>query len=194
KTFQNDGVTDYIIVDTAAGNTTSYCTNRLCVMSDMVIVPTSLSVNDVLVTEQTLKDILPATKENPDLKIYLLPNRIHSLTSEETINSTLAHLNVPILPVFIPMKKSYTYTSTVRPAEGYTNVMNVILSLLEPESQPVREWEAADAPKEGPKHEVYDEQVMPVSEAVNAEVPPAGEIINGDFISSEPVKQVAEQT
>lgn len=159
KTFQNDGVTDYIIVDTAAGNTTSYCTNRLCVLSDMVIVPTSLSINDVLVTEQTLKDILPAKKENPALKVYLLPNRVHSLTSSETIQRTLAHLNVPILNVVIPNKKTYTHPSTVRAPQGYNDVLNVILKELE---APM----TGQAEQKSEEHEVFNEEGAAITETV----------------------------
>ena len=179
KTFQSDGVTDFIIVDTAAGNTTSYCTNRLCVLSDMVIVPTSLSINDVLVTEQTLKDIMPAKKENPELRVFLLPNRIHSLTSDDTIHRTLAHLNVQILNVFIPNKKTYTYTSTVRAPEGYMEVADVILKQLQ--AEPVHEeieereetisLESAISPETsseefGHEHEVYNEGGEPLSETI----------------------------
>ena len=164
KTFQNDGVTDYIIVDTAAGNTTSYCTNRLCVLSDMVIVPTSLSINDVLVTEQTLNDILPAKKENPDLKVFLLPNRVHSLTSDETIQRTLGPLKVPILNIFIPNKKIYTHPSTVRAPQGYIDVLNVVLKELdEPMEEPVNKEEQ----KTVEEHEVFNEKGMPLNETMN---------------------------
>jgi len=173
KTLQNDGVTDYIIVDTAAGNTTSYCTNRLCVLSDMVIVPTSLSINDVLVTEQTLKDIMPAKKENPNLKVFLLPTRIHSLTSEETIRNTLSHLEVPHLEVFVPNKKTYTHPSTVRPAEGYIDVVNVILKKLnvaEPEQETVVEPESLMS-ESATEHDVFNEEGVPLNEAIQHELP-----------------------
>ncbi len=201
KTFRNDGVTDYVIVDTAAGNTTSYCTNRLCVASDMVIVPTSLSINDVLVTEETLKEILPAKKENPALKVFLLPNRIHSLTSDETIRNALAHLNAPVLNVFIPNKKTFTYTSTVRPAEGYAAVVNKILNLLEPESEQVEILNPEDSrlaepvnEEHTPELEIYNTEGVPVIESVHHDLTDDSEAASEESIQQEePVQRQFRQ-
>lgn len=178
KTLENDGVTDYIIVDTAAGNATSYCTNRLCVMSDMVLVPSSLSTNDLLVTEQTLNDILPAKKENPDLKIFILPTRIHSLTRTDTILETYRHLNAPILDVFIPNKKTYTHPSTIRPAEGYLDVVSVILKHIEPQQEiPVEAVEPEAMPEtQEVHHEVFDDSGLGVHEQLNQEMTPGEEL------------------
>jgi hypothetical protein len=47
---------DYIILDTA-GKTTDNSIKKICVVSDLVIVPTSLSQNDLLVTFQTIEDL-----------------------------------------------------------------------------------------------------------------------------------------
>src|SRR5688572_5607168 len=66
KSFKDAWKYDFIVVDTAA-NITEYGIDRLSVHSDIVIVPTSLSMSDVMVTELTLKNILPAMRENPNL-------------------------------------------------------------------------------------------------------------------------------
>jgi chromosome partitioning protein len=70
---------DFIIVD-SAGKTTDEGIKKLCLVSDAVIVPTSLTQNDLLVTYQTVADLAPARELNPALKIMVLPNRIHSFT------------------------------------------------------------------------------------------------------------------
>ena len=132
KGFKDSWKYDFIIVDTAA-NITEYGINRLSVISDVVIVPTSLSMSDVMVTELTLKNILPAMQENPALKVALLPNRIHVLTGHETVNEALKnlkHLNVPVLDIFIPNLKLYTYISTIKPAEGYVEAAGNLLKLF----------------------------------------------------------------
>lgn len=132
KDFKASWKYDFIIVDTAA-NITEYGINRLSVHSDMVIVPTSLSMSDVMVTELTLKNILPALEENKSLKVALLPNRIHVLTGHETVNETLKHLkqlNVPVLDTIIPNLKLYTYISTIKTAEGYPEAAGNLLKLF----------------------------------------------------------------
>lgn len=132
KDFKQAWKYDFIIVDTAA-NITDYGINRLSVHSDIVIVPTSLSMSDTMVTELTLQNIMPALKENPNLKVALLPNRIHILTGQETVKEALKNLqqfNVPVLDTIIPNLKTYTFLSTIKPAEGYTNVAGNLLKLL----------------------------------------------------------------
>src|SRR6188474_496652 len=84
--------TDYIIVD-SAGKTTDEGIKKLCLVSDAVIVPTSLTQNDLLVTYQTITDLAPALGLNPKLKIMVLPNRIHSFTSMKTIHDSLSNVN-----------------------------------------------------------------------------------------------------
>ncbi len=135
KTFQKEGTYDFIIVDSAA-NTSVYGINRISVHSDIVVVPTSLSMNDVMVAERTLKDIMPAFEENQHLKVVLLPNRIHVLSAYETVESALKNLNVPILETYIPNLKQYTYINTIEPSEGYMELTNSIMKLLisEPET------------------------------------------------------------
>ncbi len=130
KLYQKSSSVDYIIVDSAA-NTSDYATHRISAHSNLVVVTTSLSMNDVMVAQKTLKDIAPAFDDNPALKVVLLPNRIHSMTSQETINKTLEHLNTPILDTFIPTKKIFTFISTFQPAEGYDAVVKKLLKLVE---------------------------------------------------------------
>ena len=133
KTYQKSGEFDFIIVDSAA-NTSSYGTNRISVHSDAVFIPTSLSMNDVMVAQRTLKDILPASlDENPALKVALLANRIHILSAHETVQKALEHLQVPVLDIYIPNLKTYTFISTVKPAEGYKEVANAVLKFLVPQ-------------------------------------------------------------
>ena len=54
-----DRKADIIIVDSAA-KTTDEGIKKLCLVSDLVIVPTSLTQNDLLVTYQTITDLAPA--------------------------------------------------------------------------------------------------------------------------------------
>ncbi|GIV35117.1 MAG: hypothetical protein KatS3mg031_2652 [Chitinophagales bacterium] len=136
KNFQKEGAYDFIIVDSAA-NTSVYGINRISVHSDLVIVPTSLSMNDIMVAERTVKDILPAKEENPALKMVLLPNRIHVLSAYETVESALRNLNIPVLKTYIPNLKLYTFLSTIYPAEGYREVANALLKVLISEAETV---------------------------------------------------------
>ena len=74
--IKKDNTLQFIVVD-SAGKTTDEGIKKLCFISDLVIVPTSLTQNDLLVTYQTVTDLAPARELNPNLKILVLPNRIH---------------------------------------------------------------------------------------------------------------------
>src|SRR5688572_24349332 len=87
---------DFIIVD-SAGKTTDEGIKKLCLVSDAVIVPTSLTQNDLLVTYKTVMDLAPARDLNPNLKIMVLPNRIHSFTKMKTIHESLSNVDAVIL-------------------------------------------------------------------------------------------------
>ncbi|HYC87233.1 MAG TPA: ParA family protein [Chryseosolibacter sp.] len=118
--------TDVVVVD-SAGKTTDEGIKRLCLVSDVVIVPTSLTQNDLLVTYQTVTDLAPARELNPKLKILILPNRIHSATNLYTIRENLKNLDAVILPVMVPQKNLYVNFSTVDREEEYQPVAEEIL-------------------------------------------------------------------
>jgi chromosome partitioning protein len=120
---------DYIIVD-SAGKTTDSGIKELCLSSDMVIITTSLTQNDLLVTYQTVKDLKPATELNKKLKLVVLPNRIHSSTRIRTIKEVLQYLRADILDVYVPQKKIFTENSTLKAERRYKPVANVILQKL----------------------------------------------------------------
>ena len=79
---------DYILIDTA-GKTTDSSIRKICVQSDLVIIPTSLSQNDLLVTFQTVEDLKQAKKLNESLILVVLPNRINGLTKSKTISNKM---------------------------------------------------------------------------------------------------------
>lgn len=120
---------DYIIVD-SAGKTTDEGIKRLCLVSDAVIVPTSLTQNDLLVTYQTVSDLAPAREHNPKLKIMILPNRIHTGTNLYTIRENLKNLNAVILPVMVPQKNLFVNFSTMNAEKEYQPIANAILNNL----------------------------------------------------------------
>lgn len=120
---------DYVIVD-SAGKTTDKGIKELCLISDLIILTTSLSQNDLLVTYQTVKDILPATKINEKLKIAVLPNRINRFTSKKEINNTLNDLGVNVLNTYVPNKKCYDQVSTLAPEKRYEPVATEIIRFL----------------------------------------------------------------
>jgi len=97
---------DYIILDTA-GKTTDVFIKTICMHSNLVIVPTSLSQNDLLVTYQTVEDLKPARELNSKLKIAVLPNRIHGSTKSKTISASLEELDAVLLTNFVPAKNMY---------------------------------------------------------------------------------------
>jgi chromosome partitioning protein len=121
--------TDYIIVD-SAGKTTDEGIKKLCLVSDAVIVPTSLTQNDLLVTYQTVSDLAPARELNPRLRILILPNRIHSSTNLSTIRESLKNLNALILPVMVPQKNLFVNFSTLDAEKEYLPVAQAILNNL----------------------------------------------------------------
>ena len=120
---------DIIIVD-SAGKTTDEGMKKLCLVSDMVIVPTSLTQNDLLVTYQTVKDLAPARNLNPKLKILVLPNRIHSATNTSTVRQSLKNLDAIILPVIVPQKNLFVNFSTMEAEKEYMPIAQAILNNL----------------------------------------------------------------
>jgi chromosome partitioning protein len=120
---------DIIIVD-SAGKTTDEGMKKLCLVSDMVIVPTSLTQNDLLVTYQTVTDLAPARNLNPKLKILVLPNRIHSATNIFTVRQSLKNLDAIILPVIVPQKNLFVNFSTVEAEKEYLPIAQSILNNL----------------------------------------------------------------
>lgn len=121
---------DFIIVD-SAGKTTDGNIKKLCIESDLIIVPTSLTQNDLLVTYQTIEDINPAMEINENLKILVLPNRIHSSTRIATVKAALEQLQADVIASFIPMKNVFAGFSTILPEREYLNTTKEILQYLE---------------------------------------------------------------
>ncbi len=121
---------DMIVVD-SAGKTTDEGIKKLCLESDLVVVPTSLTQNDLLVTYQTVTDLAPARQLNPRLKIVVLPNRIHSSTNVYTVRESLKNLDALILPVIVPQKNLFVNFSTLDAAREYEPVAKAILNYLE---------------------------------------------------------------
>ena len=120
---------DYVIVD-SAGKTTDKGIRELCLESDMVLITTSLTQNDLLVAYQTVKDLLPAKEINKDLKLYVLPNRIHSTTRMKTVKDVLKDLKIDVIDTYVPQRKLYTSPSTIKPERRYKNVAYQILKHL----------------------------------------------------------------
>jgi len=129
KTLREDKKLDFIIVD-SAGKTTTNAIKNLAVASDMVIVPTSLSQNDLLVTYQTVEDLRPAQEINKKMKIIALPNRVHSRTSPTNVQKQLADLKVTVTEHFVPQKNIYAQFSTILPEKEYLTVTKEIVTLL----------------------------------------------------------------
>jgi chromosome partitioning protein len=121
---------DYIILDTA-GKTTDKSIKKICVESDLVIVPTSLSQNDLLVTFQTIEDLKPAKELNKNLKIAVLPNRINGLTKTKSIVTALSELDAIILQNYVPSRNIFSQTSTIIPEKEYLTITKEIITLLE---------------------------------------------------------------
>lgn len=120
---------DYLIVD-CAGKTTDEGIRKLCLVSDAVVVPTSLTQNDLLVTYQTITDLAPARELNPSLRILVLPNRIHSSTAFFTVKENLRHLDALVLPVIVPQKNLFVNFSTLAPEKNYLPIASEILKNL----------------------------------------------------------------
>ncbi len=120
---------DILIID-SAGKTTDSGIRELCLASDMIIITTSLTQNDLLVTFQTVKDLLPAKEIKPQLKLCILPNRIHSHTRMKTVKETLEDLEAEIIDTYVPQRKIYTTPSTIDAEKKYLNVANEIVKIL----------------------------------------------------------------
>lgn len=120
---------DFIVVD-SAGKTTDEGIKKLCLVSNAVVVPTSLTQNDLLVTYQTVTDLAPARELNSGLKIIILPNRIHSSTNIFTVRDNLKKLDAIILPVVVPQKNLFVNFSTVDAEKEYQPVAQAILNYL----------------------------------------------------------------
>ena len=128
ETLKKDKI-DYIIVD-SAGKTTNEYIKKLSMASDAVIVPTSLTPNDLLVTYQTVEDLKPAKEHNAKLKILILPNRVHTATKLDTVKEALSELDATILDVKIPAKNLYANFSTLLAEKEFLPVAKEILSHL----------------------------------------------------------------
>jgi chromosome partitioning protein len=120
---------DYIVID-SAGKTTNEGIKKLCLVSDVVIVPTSLTQNDLLVTYQTVTDLAPAREINKVLKILILPNRIHSATGLHTVREALKNLDALVLPVIVPQKNLFSNFSTTKAEIDYQPIFQEILKHL----------------------------------------------------------------
>jgi chromosome partitioning protein len=120
---------NFIIVD-SAGKTTNEGIKKLCLVSDVVIVPTSLTQNDLLVTYQTVTDLSPAAELNRALKILILPNRIHASTGLHTVRDSLKNLNALVLPVAVTQKTLYANFSTYTPEKAYEPVFHELMKHL----------------------------------------------------------------
>jgi chromosome partitioning protein len=124
--YRDSKKTDIVVVD-SAGKTTDEGIKKLCLVSDIVIVPTSLTQNDLLVTYQTVIDLAPARALNPRLKILILPNRIHSQTNLFTVRESLKNLDAVILPIIVPQKNLFVNFSTMDAEKEYQPIAQEIL-------------------------------------------------------------------
>jgi chromosome partitioning protein len=129
RTLKENKKTEFIVID-SAGKTTDDGIKKLCLESDLVIVPTSLTQNDLLVTYQTITDLAPARELNKGLKIIVLPNRIHSATNLYTVRENLKDLNALILPAIVPQKNLFVNFSTLESAKEYAPIAQAILNYL----------------------------------------------------------------
>lgn len=127
--LKNSRKTDVVVVD-SAGKTTDEGIKKLCLVSDVVVVPTSLTQNDLLVTYQTVTDLAPARELNPHLKILILPNRIHSGTNLFTVRENLKNLDAIILPIMVPQKNLFVNFSTVEAEQAYEPIAKEILKYI----------------------------------------------------------------
>jgi chromosome partitioning protein len=120
---------DFIIIDTA-GKTTDASIKKICVNSDLVVIPTSLSQNDLLVTFQTVEDLKHAKDLNHNLKIAILPNRINANMKNKTVTNLLQQLDASILENYVPSKNMYSQCSTILPEKEYLPVVTELLTLM----------------------------------------------------------------
>lgn len=129
QSLKNEKKLDFILVDSAGKNTDENI-KKLSIESDMVIVPTSLTQNDLLVTYQTVEDIKPARHLNPLLKIVVLPNRVHASVKRDTIMASLVQLDAIIVQERITQKNAYANFSTIMPEKEFLPVTKEIISIL----------------------------------------------------------------
>jgi chromosome partitioning protein len=125
----NSGGYDYIIIDTA-GKTTDSSIKKICVNSDLVVIPTSLSQNDLLVTFQTVEDLKHAKDLNHNLKIAILPNRINANMKNKTVTNLLQQLDASILENYVPSKNMFSQCSTILPEKEYLPIVTELLTLM----------------------------------------------------------------
>lgn len=126
---EHQPVLDFILVDSAGKSTDEHIKN-LCLASDLVVVPTSLTQNDLLVTYQTIQDLKPAIASKKALKIAVLPNRIHSRTSAVTVQKALSNLEVSIVEHFVPQRNAIAEFSTILPEKSYQPVVKQLLAFI----------------------------------------------------------------
>jgi len=129
QSLKNEKKLDFILVDSAGKNTDENI-KKLSIESDMVIVPTSLTQNDLLVTYQTVEDIKPARQLNPTLKIVVLPNRVHASVKRDTVMASLEQLDAIIVQERITQKNAYANFSTIMPEKEFLPVTKEIISIL----------------------------------------------------------------
>lgn len=120
---------DYVIVD-SAGKTTDRGIKELCLISDLVLLTTSLNQNDLLVTHQTVRDILPAKDINRKLKLLVVPNRINRFTSNRTVKNALKNLDVDVLNNYVPDKNVFFQASTLKSEKRYQPIAKEIIQYL----------------------------------------------------------------
>jgi len=127
--LKSKGELDFLIVD-SAGKTTDEGIKKLCLVSEAVVVPTSLTQNDLLVTYQTVQDLSPAQNINNSLKIFILPNRIHSLTKQNTVEDAMSILDAHILNTTVPQKNLFVNFSTIKPEKEYISIAKTLIKEL----------------------------------------------------------------
>lgn len=120
---------DFILVD-SAGKTTTDAIKQLALSSDAIVVPSSLTQNDLLVTFQTVEDLKWAKDHKESLKLLVLPNRIHSSTKMKSIHSQMENLDATVIDTFVPSKNAFAQFSTIRPEKGYFDVAEKIMAIL----------------------------------------------------------------
>ncbi|MEM7548370.1 MAG: ParA family protein [Bacteroidota bacterium] len=127
--FKAENKFDVIVVD-SAGKTTNEEIKLLALTSDLIIIPTSLTKNDYLVTYQTVEDLKPAQEHKNELKLLILPNRVHSLTKQETIASALEGLDAEILKTRVSHKNIFANFSTINAEEEFKEIAKEIITHL----------------------------------------------------------------
>lgn len=120
---------DVVIVD-SAGKTTTAPIRRLALHSDLVLVPSSLSQNDLLVTYQTVQDLKPATEHNAGVRLAVLPNQLNSRTSPKTIAKNMEQLQVPVLKHFLPKKNVFVQYDTLSYEPEYEPIAREVAEML----------------------------------------------------------------